>query len=222
MNFEPPDDAPDFLRLWGRIKIVRKTPFTLFTFGETALPYKLVLEPKREGGRVVGRVGVKEGEITVARPTIITPDNAGPRFRGFFEDDDDGPSFDPGHGYDDGYPNTAGNLTGPAGAGDDDWDGGMGDGEDGERVVRFLMSRGVKFGDVTLAHRARRRGKSTAGVQETVDRLRREHDEEDDRTAILLAPHGLGGVALVRYAAECIIESAPGNVGELRERGFLP
>ncbi len=54
-------------------------------------------------------MGVVEGEITVDRPTIITPGNAGPQFRGFFaDDDDDGPSFDPGHGYDDGYPNSPG------------------------------------------------------------------------------------------------------------------
>ena len=60
------------------------------------------------------------------------------------------------------------------------------------------------------------------GVEKTLDKLRAEIEEEDDRTAILLAPHGLGGVALVRYAAECIIESTPGNLSELHERGFLP
>ncbi|MEM9703737.1 MAG: hypothetical protein AAF907_14960, partial [Planctomycetota bacterium] len=160
-------------------------------------------------------VGVVEGEITVDRPTIITPGNAGPQFRGFFEDDeDDGPSFDPGHGYDDGYPNSP--------SGGNPWDDAMGDDEDGERVVRFLMSRGVKFGDLKLGHRRRKRSAVTQSPERVVEQLKSEILDEDDRTAILVAPHGLGGVALVRYAAECIMESAPGNIGEMRERGFLP
>ena len=219
MNFALPDDPRGLAKLLGAVEIVRKTPFHLFTFGATDLPYKLVLKPKRPGGDV----GVCEGEITVARPTIIKPGAVGPKFRGFFEDDQfsydgGGPSFDPGHGFDDGYPNTAGNPN----AAEDDWDDAMGDGEDGERVVRFLMARGVSFGDLDIGHRRLRRGRSARTVRSIVDELKAEIVDEDDRTGILLAPHGLGGVALVRYAAECIAESAPGNVGELRERGFLP
>ena len=211
MDFALPDDPRGFLKLWGAVHVVRKTPFHLFTFGATDLPYKLVLEPKERGGAV----GVVEGEITVARPTIITPGNAGPQFRGFFSDeDDDGPSFDPGHGYDDGYPNSPG--------GGSPWADAMGDGEDGEEVVRFLMSRGVKFGDLKLGHRRLKRGTVARSPEKVVDQLKNEIVDEDDRTAILVAPHGLGGVALVRYAAECVMESAPGNIGELRERGFLP
>ena len=214
MDFALPDDSREILRLLAAVDVVRKTPFHLFTFGATDLPYKLVLKPKREGGEV----GVCEGEITVARPTILRPGDMGPKFRGFFPDDDDGPSFDPGHGFDDGYPNTRGNPN----ASEDDWDGAMGEGGEGERVVRFFMSRGVKFGDLDVGHRRLRRGRSARTVRSIVDELKAEITEEDDRTAILVAPHGLGGVALVRYAAECIIESTPGNVGELRERGFLP
>ena len=215
MDFALPDDPRGFMKLWGAVHVVRKTPFHLFTFGATDLPYKLVLEPKERGGAV----GVVEGEITVARPTIITPGNAGPQFRGFFSDDDDGPSFDPGHGYDDGYPNSPG---GGAAGGGNPWADAMGDGEDGEEVVRFLMSRGVKFGDLKLGHRRLKRGTVARSPEKVVDQLKNEIVDEDDRTAILVAPHGLGGVALVRYAAECVMESAPGNIGELRERGFLP
>ena len=216
MDFRLPDDPGAFMRLWGAVHVVRKTPFHLFTFGATALPYKLALEPKERGEAV----GVVEGEITVARPTIITPGNAGPEFRGFFTDDgDDEPSFDPGHGYDDGYPNSPGG-DGPGGA--DPWEGAMGDGEDGEEVVRFLMSRGVKFGDLQVGHRRLKRGTVARSPERVVEQLKDEILDEDDRTAILVAPHGLGGVALVRYAAECIMDSAPGNIGELRERGFLP
>ena len=214
MNFALPDDPRGFMRLWGAVEIVRKTPFNLFTFGSTELPYKLVLKPKRDGGEV----GVCEGEITVARPTIIRPGRGG-SFRGFFDDDDgDGPSFDPGHGFDDGYPNTRGNPN----SSDDDWADAMGDDDDGEQVVRFLMARGVKLGELDVSHRRLRRGRSPRTARSVVDELKAEVVDEDDRTAILLAPHGLGGVALVRYAAECIMESTPGNVGELRERGFLP
>ena len=212
MDFRLPDDPRGFLRLWSSVQVVRKTPFHLFTFGETTLPYKLALEPRDRGGAV----GVAEGEITVARPTIITPGNAGPQFRGFFSDaDDDGPSFDPGHGYDDGDPNAGG-------PDDDPWEGAMGDGADGEEVVRFLMSRGVTFGDLKLGHRRLKRGTIARSPERVVEQLQEEIVDEDDRTAILVAPHGLGGVALVRYAAECVMESAPGNIGELRERGFLP
>ncbi|MEZ6113719.1 MAG: hypothetical protein R3C99_22310 [Pirellulaceae bacterium] len=54
-------------------------------------------------------------------------------------------------------------------------------------------------------------------------RLNRQLDaEEEDRVAILTAPHGLAGIALMRYAAERVRESAPDNIQELRERGFLP
>jgi hypothetical protein len=60
-------------------------------------------------------------------------------------------------------------------------------------------------------------------VEEVVSRLNRQLDgEEDDRVAILTAPHGLGGVAVLRYAAERVWKSAPDNIQELRERGFLP
>jgi hypothetical protein len=31
----------------------------------------------------------------------------------------------------------------------------------------------------------------------------------------------MGGIAIMRYAAERVWESAPGNIQELRERGFL-
>ena len=98
----------------------------------------------------------------------------------------------------------------------------MGDGDDGERVVRFLMSRGVKFDRLNVSHARRRRGMLTGSPEQVVRRLTDAIEDEDDRTAILVAPHGLGGVALVRYAAECVMESTPGNIGELRERGFLP
>jgi hypothetical protein len=40
--------------------------------------------------------------------------------------------------------------------------------------------------------------------------------------AILSAPASLSGFAVFRYATERILSSAPDNIQELRERGFLP
>ena len=51
---------------------------------------------------------------------------------------------------------------------------------------------------------------------------RRLDDEEEDRVAILTAPQNLAGIAVLRYAAERVLKSAPDNIQELRERGFLP
>ena len=47
-------------------------------------------------------------------------------------------------------------------------------------------------------------------------------EEEEDRVAILTAPPGLGGVAVLRYCLERVAQSAPDNLAELRERGLLP
>ena len=193
MELSLPDDSSGFRRLWESVEIVRGMPYTLFTFGETALPYWLVVAGKTEDDGV----NLRRGELTVSRPTIITPNSAPPGMRGrpelaeFFEDDDE----------------------------EEDW---MGDAADGERAVRFLMARGIDFSGMAFGNRAERRETLRAGVEETVERLLRRIDDEGDRTAVLSAPHGLGGVALLRYAAEKAMESAPGNLKELRERGFLP
>ena len=64
---------------------------------------------------------------------------------------------------------------------------------------------------------------TTDSVEETVERLNRKLDDEDeDRVAILTAPAGCAGLAVIRYATERVLQSAPGNINELRERGFLP
>jgi hypothetical protein len=60
-------------------------------------------------------------------------------------------------------------------------------------------------------------------MEATVANLNRQLDtEEEDRVAILTAPPDLGGMAVLRYAAERIWRSGPDNIQELRERGFLP
>lgn len=151
-------------------------PYTLFTFGETELPYYLVVAAKDAGELV----GVTRGQVSITRPTIITPDNVRPEFEGFFEQDEDS-------------------------------------------MVNFLLARGMSFPHMKFANRAGQTDLVSDSVEEAVSRLRtRVDDREEDRMAILSAPHGLGGLALVKYAIEKAVESAPGNIQELRERGLLP
>ena len=60
-------------------------------------------------------------------------------------------------------------------------------------------------------------------MEEVVAKLNRQLDDEDeDRVAILTAPHGMGRFAVLKYAIKRIMDSAPGNIQELRDRGFLP
>lgn len=171
-------EEQEFFSAWRAIRIVRGSGYSLFTFGESELPYFLVVDP-----RVAGTpLRISRGEIRITRPLIITPDTVRPEWSGFFDDEDD---------------------TGRAG-------------------TQFLMARSAAFSHLRLNNR---RGESklvTDSVEEAVDRLTRQLEgEDDDRTAVLVAPSGLGGLALVRYASERILASAPDNIQELRERGFL-
>ena len=78
--FEDPD-FQRFQRAWRSVAIERSSTYSLFTFGESELPYFLVLRPARDDDPVT----VARGEVKIARPLIITPDNAAPEFRDFFE-----------------------------------------------------------------------------------------------------------------------------------------
>ena len=90
-------------------------------------------------------------------------------------------------------------------------------------MADFLMSRSAAFSNLKLVNHSSNEQIVTDTIEEAVDRLnRRLDDEEEDRVAILTAPAGLSGVALLKYASERIIESAPDNLNDLRERGFLP
>lgn len=90
-------------------------------------------------------------------------------------------------------------------------------------VVDFLMSRTAAFQHVSLDNRHGPAEMVSDSVEEAVARLNKRLDaEEEEHVAILTAPHGLGPIAVFRYATERISESAPGNIQELRERGFLP
>ena len=150
-------------------------PYTLFTFGQTELPYYLVVGAENPGELV----GLTKGEVTITRPSILTPDNVQPEFRGFFEQDE-----------------------GP--------------------MVDFLLARGMSFPHMKFTNRSSTPDMVSDSVEEVVARLKRRVDDDEDRMAILSAPHGLGGLALIKYAVEKAVESAPGNIQELQERGLLP
>ena len=126
-------------------------------------------------------VSIRRGEIKIARPMIITPQNARPEFQNFFED------------------------------------------EDGEQLAHFLLARTAAFSNLKLSNHSGSERIVSDSVDEVVAQLNRQLDrEEEDRVAILVAPEKLAGVALLKYAAERISQSAPENLQELREKGFLP
>lgn len=89
--------------------------------------------------------------------------------------------------------------------------------------IEFLLSRTAAFSNLKLANESGPEKIVTDTVEEAVARLGSQlDDEEEDRVAILSAPAPLSGFAVFRYASEKILSSAPDNIQELRERGFLP
>ncbi|QDU37837.1 hypothetical protein Mal4_21540 [Maioricimonas rarisocia] len=177
MSFEPTDPERRFREAWDAVEIARPVHYSLFTFGESDLPYYLVeaaKEPKHP-------VNVAHGEVKVARPKIITPNTSQPEFRNFFED----PEM--------------------------------------EGMVDFVLARSAAFQHLTFDNRVGSTEIVSDSIEEVVARLNQRLDaEEEDRVAILTAPHGLAGIAVLRYACERVMQSAPENIQELRERGFLP
>lgn len=171
------DDEHRFREAWDAVRIAREVQYSLFTFGESDLPYYLVVGARQPGTPV----SITQGEVKITRPLIITPDNARPEFRNFFESDED------------------------------------------EGLVQYLLSRTASFSHLRLTNQSSQSRIVSDSVEEAVAKLNRKLDSEDeDRVAILTAPPKLGGIAVLRYAAERVMHSAPDNIQELRERGFLP
>ena len=95
--------------------------------------------------------------------------------------------------------------------------------DDDAGFAQFLLSRTASFSHLRLNNHSKGQKFVTDSVEETVDRLNQKLDADDeDRVAILTAPHKLAGFAVMRYAAERVMQSARDNITELRERGFLP
>jgi len=94
--------------------------------------------------------------------------------------------------------------------------------EDAE-MLPFLLPRSAAFSNLRVVNESGPESIVTDTVEEAVARLNRQLDSEDeDGVAILSAPASLSGFAVFRYATERILSSAPDNIQELRERGFLP
>lgn len=171
------DAEERFRTAWQAVRVARPVNYTLFTFGESELPYFLVEDSEKPRDPV----RITRGDVRVTRPRIITPDTEQPEFRGFFEDSE---------------------LQG---------------------LASFLLARTAAFSNLRLENQQGAARIVSDSIDEAVHKLNRQlDDEEEDRIAILTAPHGLAGLAVFRYAAERIMQSAPGNIQELRERGFLP
>lgn len=89
-------------------------------------------------------------------------------------------------------------------------------------VIDFILARTMAFGNLRLTNSTQQSKLVSDSVEEVVAKLNRQlDDEEEDHVAILTAPAELAGVAIMKYATERVITSAPDNVQELRERGFL-
>jgi hypothetical protein len=178
MKFPPFDPEAFFRAAWESVRIARPVQYALFTFGESELPYFLVVDSEQPRNPV----SVTQGEVKITRPVIITPGNAQPEFSHFFEGSNE--------------------LEG---------------------MIDFLIARTAAFKHLKLDNIHKRPEISSDSVEEVVSRLNRKLDSQDeDRVATLTAPYGLGGVAVLKYAADRVMQSAPGNIQELRERGFLP
>ncbi|MCA9048002.1 MAG: hypothetical protein KDA89_04705 [Planctomycetaceae bacterium] len=185
-SFDEFDQFQQFRAAWDAIRIERSVEYMLFTLGDSELPYYLVTGGRDSAGdhardKSDAMVSVRQGQVRITRPRIITPDNMQPEFRNFFEDEEE-------YGF-----------------------------------LRFLLARSATFSNLKLQNESGPERIVTDTMEEAVSRLQTQLDqEEEDRVAILTAPRELGGLAIFRYVTERVMASAPGNIQELRERGFLP
>ncbi|MEK6249707.1 MAG: hypothetical protein N2C12_16105 [Planctomycetales bacterium] len=177
MSFDESEQERNFHEAWSTVQIVRSVSYSLFTFGESVLPYYLVCGNQR--GTVP--LSITQGDIRIKRPMIVTPDNRRPEFQNFFENEEE------------------------------------------EGVIQFLLARTARFSNLQFVNESASKQVVTDSMDAAVDKISKQlDDEEDDRVAILTAPSKLAGIAVLKYTADRVFQSAPDNIQELRERGFLP
>ena len=80
--FDDYDNDRRMHEAWQTVRIERPVEYSLFTFGETVMPYYLVLGANSPNELVK----IRRGDVRVARATIITPDSLRPEFQNFFDD----------------------------------------------------------------------------------------------------------------------------------------
>ena len=83
--FEDQERERFFHALWESVRIEREVNFSLFTFGDSDLPYFLVTPADSESGTVA----VRQGQVTISRAKILTPENMHPEFQNFFDNSDE-------------------------------------------------------------------------------------------------------------------------------------
>lgn len=83
--FEDQERERFFHELWESVRIERGVRFSLFTFGDSDLPYFLVTPADNENRTVA----VRQGQVQISRAKILTPDNIHPEFQNFFENSDE-------------------------------------------------------------------------------------------------------------------------------------
>lgn len=166
-----------FRAAWEAVSIVRAVRYSLFTFGETDLPYFLILSGPKEDQAI----SIVRGNVKIARPMIITPDSDRPEFEDFFSDSAD------------------------------------------NDLAQFILARTASFSNLKLRNQSGEKQFVSNSVEESIEKITRQLDlDDEDRVAILTAPAPLAGFAVLRYAAERIMQSVPDNIQQLREKGFLP
>ena len=84
MNFHDFEDLQRLQAAWNLVQIARPVHYSLFTFGESHLRYFLVTHSVAADKTV----SIRQGEVRVTRPLIITPDSASPELQHFFDDSD--------------------------------------------------------------------------------------------------------------------------------------
>lgn len=92
-----------------------------------------------------------------------------------------------------------------------------------ERAFAYLLSRTAAFSNLRFTNETGPERIVSDQMEEAVAKLQRQLDAaEEDRVAILTAPAWMAGLAVLKYTADRVIQSAPGNLQELREKGLLP
>src|SRR5260370_14466263 len=86
MSFAEFEERRRFQQAWEAVRIARPVHYSLFTFGESELPYFLVCEARQASETVT----ITRGDVRITRPLIITPDNVHPELRNFFENAEEG------------------------------------------------------------------------------------------------------------------------------------
>ena len=92
------------------------------------------------------------------------------------------------------------------------------DGDEYSGMIDFLMMRSAAFRHLQLSNLQKRPELMSDSVEEIVAKLNKKLDSlDEDRVAVLTAPHGLGGVAVLKYAADRVMQMPwqhPGTAGK--------